>query len=140
MKKIIKSFLMMLLAIILCMTSLPIYATDTCSTITPRLSHMNKATFDFLADSSGGHVEVYYYGNSSSFVQAKISVKVQKQFLWVFWSDVDEWSSTSTELYGNFYHIFTLNGSGTYRAQFTLEVTGADGTIDVVTDTIENSY
>lgn len=140
MRKIIKSFLMMLLAIILCMTSLPIYATATCSTITPRLSHMNKATFDFLADSSGGHAEVYYYGNSSSFVQAKISIKVQKQFLWVFWSDVDEWSSTSTELYGNFYHIFTLNGSGTYRAQFTLEVTGADGTIDVVTDTIENSY
>ena len=41
--------------------------------------------------------------------------------------------------YGIFEHEMSLNGSGTYRATFMLEVTGADGTVDVITDTIENA-
>lgn len=140
MKKIMKSIFLISLAILMCITSLPIYATDTQNDINPRLSHMNTSSFSFSVDGSGGYAQADYIGYSASFVQAKITIKVQKRFLWVFWNDVGEWSATSTSLDDVFYHVFSLNGSGTYRAEFTLEVTGTDGTVDVVTDTLESSY
>jgi hypothetical protein len=69
-----------------------------------------------------------------------LTVKVEKRFLLVFWNEVGTWSSTSTELYGYFSHVMPLNGSGTYRATFTLEVLGKDGTLDVITDTLTSDY
>lgn len=140
MKQIMKSVFLILLSILMCVTSLPIYAIDTKNELNPRLSHMDKASFSFSVDRSGGYAKADYIGYSASFLQAKITIKVQKRFLWVFWNDVGEWSATSTSLDDVFYHEFSLNGSGTYRAEFTLEVTGTDGTVDVVTDTLESSY
>ena len=72
-------------------------------------------------------------------MSAKLTVTVEKRFLWAFWNDVGTWTSTSTGIYGIFEHEMSFNGSGTYRATFMLEVTGADGTVDVITDTIENA-
>lgn len=70
----------------------------------------------------------------------EVTVKLQKKFLLLFWTDVDEWSSSSTENYGDFYHVFELNGTGTYKATFTLTITGTDGTVDTVTKEIESKY
>ena len=58
----------------------------------------------------------------------------------MFWNEVGTWTTASMDLDGHFYHIMTLNGSGTYRATFTLQVTGVDMTVDVVEGTIESSY
>ena len=99
---------------------------------------MAGASFSFDATSSVGYIATTYTGYSSSFVSAKLTVKVEKQFLFFFWNEVGTWTSTSTELLGSFYHEMVLTGAGTYRATFTLEVTGTDGTVDVITDTIEN--
>ncbi|MBO5715200.1 MAG: hypothetical protein J6S23_02260 [Clostridia bacterium] len=138
MKKTLKATMLVILSLIMCLASMPICATESENQITPRLSHMADASFSFDATSSVGYIDATYTGYSASFVSAKLTVTVEKRFLWAFWNDVGTWTATSTELLGSFYHEMSLNGSGTYRATFVLEVTGADGTVDVVDMVIES--
>ena len=140
MKKALKSILLILMSMLICLTSIPVYAAESESQVMPRLSHMDSASFAFNATSSGGYISVEYTGYEASFVSAKLTVKVEDRFLWVFWSEVGTWTATSTEVYGDFYYVMPLNAAGTYRATFTLEVTGKDGTVDIITDTIESAY
>ena len=137
MRKITKPLVAILLIAILSMTSVTTFASN--DTISPRLSHANGANFTFSATANGGYADVTYYGYDS-FVRADLTVKVEKRFLLVFWNYVDEWSASSTEIDGDFFHTFELNGSGTYRATFTLLITGNDGTVDTITDVIESKY
>ena len=138
MKKTLKSTILVMLSLLMCLTSIPVCAAESENQIMPRLSHMDSAAFSFDATSSVGYIAATYTGYDASFVSAKLTVTVEKRFLWAFWNDVGTWTSTSTDLYGSFYHEMSLNGSGTYRATFTLEVTGTDGTVDVITDTLES--
>lgn len=145
MTKITKTLLIMCLAIIMCFSSVPLTAfatenNDTASTISPRWSHLGNVNFIFSATSSGGHTEVSYSGYSDSFAQADIHVKLQKKFLLLFWTDVDEWSMSSTEINESYYHCFTLDGTGTYKATLTFTVTGTDGTVDTYTKELESKY
>ena len=137
MKKITKTLVAIFLIAIMSLTSLTAFAAE--GGITPRLSHADGARFSFSATSSGGYVKVTYEGYDS-FVRANLTVKVQKRFLLVFWNDVTEWSTSSTSTIGSISHTLSLNGSGTYRATFTLTVTGNNGTVDTITDTSESSY
>lgn len=139
MKRIVKTLMLVSLSVIMCLTSMPIYASEAESGISPRLSHTCEASYSFDATSSIGYIFASYTGVDTTFVSAKLTVKVEKQFLFFFWNEVSTWTSTSTEVFGDFYHEMPLSGSGTYRATFTLEVTGTDGTVDVITDTIENA-
>ncbi len=144
MNKITKTLLIICLAIIMCFTSVPITTfaaeNNTQSTITPRWSHLSDVAFSFAATSTGGHVNISYYGYTDSFARADIHVKLQKKFLLVFWTDVDEWSASSTECEDIFSHTFALNGTGTYKATLTFTATGTDGSTDSFTDEIENKY
>ena len=135
MKKITKTLVAILLIAVMSLANVVAFATD--EGINPRLSHMESGGFSFAAYDNIGHIDVTYHGYDS-FVRADLNVKVQKRFLLVFWSDVYEWNASSTEKNGDFYHECELDGSGMYRAKFTLTVTGNDGTVDTVTDTIEN--
>ena len=139
MKKTVKTFLLIALSMLMCFTSIPAYATEVENKVMPRLSHIGDASFVFDATSSGGIIEATYTGYEPSFVSAKLTVKVEKRFLWVFWNEVGTWTATSTEIDGFFSHVMALDGSGTYRAAFTLEITGIDGTVDVVDSVIENA-
>lgn len=140
MKKTVKTIILIVLSMLMCLTNISAYATESENAIMPRLSHIGDASFAFLADASGGHISADYTGYSASFLGAKLTVKVEKRFLLVFWNEVGTWSETSTELNGSFYHVMPLNGSGKYRATFTLEVLGTDGTLDVVDMVIESDY
>ena len=139
MKKIVKTLMLVSLAMIMCLTSMPIYASEAEGGISPRLTHTNEASYSFDATSSIGYIFASYTGVSATFVSAKLTVKVEKQFLFFFWSEVGTWTSTSTDLDGIFYHEMALTGAGTYRATFTLEVTGTNGTVDVIDGVIENA-
>lgn len=139
MKKIVKTLMLISLAMIMCLTSMPIYASEAESGISPRLTHTNGASYSFDATSSIGYIDATYTGVRATFVSAKLTVKVEKQFLFFFWNEVDTWTATSTEILGRFYHEMPLTGAGTYRATFVLEVTGADGTVDVIDGVIENA-
>ena len=135
MKKITKTLVAIILIAILSMTNVMAFATD--EGISPRLSHMEDGGFSFAARDNVGYIGVTYYGYDS-FVRADLNVKIQKRFLLVFWNDVYEWNASSTELNGAFVHEFDIEKSGTYRALFTLLVTGNDGTVDTVTFEIED--
>ena len=140
MKKALKSTILVILSLLMCLASMPVCATESENQITPRLSHMADASFSFDATSSVGYIAATYTGYSASFVSAKLTVTVEKRFLLVFWNEVGTWTSTSTDIHGSFYHEMPLDGKGTYyRATFTLEVTGTDGTVDVITDTLESA-
>ena len=137
MKKITKVLVAILLIAVMSMTSVVAFAEN--EIISPRLSHISRSDFLFTVSDSGGEVCTIYSGYDS-FTRAEITVKVQKRFLLVFWNDVGEWSATSTKGNGSFSHTFALNGSGTYRAVFTLKVYGTDGTYDTIEKTIESKY
>ena len=139
MKQIVKTLMLISLAMIMCLTSIPIYASEAESGISPRLTHTNGASYSFDATSSIGYIFASYTGVSATFVSAKLTVKVEKQFLFFFWSEVGTWTSTSTDLDGRFYYEMPLTGAGTYRATFTLEVTGSDGTVEVLDTVIEST-
>ncbi len=142
MKRITRPTIALLLVLILSMTSITTVSASEAvpnynEGIMPILEHVGYASFAFSALSDGGHTSIEYEG-SDSFVRADVTVKVEKRFLLVFWNDVDEWSASSTDPEGYFYHLFTLNGNGTYRATITLTITGSDGTVDTITDEIES--
>ena len=135
MRKITKTLIAILLIAVLSMTNVVAFAIE--ETIDPRLSHTGVGGFSFAAVDNVGYIGVTYYGYDS-FVRADLNVKVQKRFLLVFWNDVYEWNASSTELNGAFVHEFDIEKSGTYRAKFTLLITGTDGTVDTVTLEIED--
>lgn len=138
MKKFVKTLMLVSLSLIMSLSSMPIYASEAEGSISPRLTHTNEASYSFDATSSVGYIYANYTGVSATFVSAKLTVKVEKQFLFFFWNEVDTWTATSTEVLGRFYHEMPLTGAGTYRATFTLEVTGSDGTVEVLDTVIES--
>ena len=137
MKKITKSLVAIFMIAILSMTSVTSLASN--EGISPRLSHANGADFSFSATSNGGHLDVTYLGYDS-FVRADLTVTIEKRFLLVLWNEVGFWRTTSTDKYGHFYNLIPLDGSGKYRATFTLLITGNDGTVDTITFELEDSY
>lgn len=137
MRKITKTLLITLLTLIMCFNAMSVNASA--AEIEPRLSHVNSVDFTFTASEAGGITLVRCCGYDS-FERIDVNVKLQKRFLLVFWNDVDEWNASSTDPYAILDHTFALNGTGTYRATFTVTVTGSDGTVDVITDTIEGKY
>ena len=137
MRKITKTLLIPILTLIMCFSATSINASA--AGIQPRLSHVMGVDFSFTASESGGRTLITCYGYDS-FERVDVNVKLQKRFLLVFWTDVDEWNASSTDPNALLTHVFTLNGTGTYRATFTVNVTGSDGTVDVITETIESKY
>ena len=137
MRKITKTLVAILLIAVLSMTSITSFASD--EGIAPRLSHANNANFSFSATANGGYIDVTYLGYVS-FVRADLTVKIEKSFLFFFWTEVDTWSASNTRIDGYFVHTFNLTGSGTYRATFTLTITGNDGTVDTIPFVLEDSY
>ena len=136
MKKITKTLIALFLIAILGMTNVTASASN--EGIMPCLSHMSNGSFSFAATADGGYVDVTYYGYES-FVRADLSVKIEKKFLFFFWNEVGTWSTWSNDIDGHFYHTIPLDGSGTYRATFTLLITGNDGTVDTIERVIESN-
>ena len=138
MKKITKTLVAILLIAILSMTTITSFANE--QGISPRLSHTEGANFSFSATANGGYIDVTYYGYDDSFVRADLTVKIEKRFLFFFWTEITTWSASSNEIEGHFANKFDLDGSGTYRATFTLKVTGNDGTVDTIEQVLESDY
>ena len=116
-------------------------------TVTPRFTNCDQCNFIFrVLDPGEAHVGVTYFAKSNVFTQAKLTVKIQKKFLGLFWRTVDigttndEWIAYSNDVYGEFYNYFSVDGTGTYRAVICLEIYGTSGAVDTIEDTIEYKY
>ena len=140
MKKVCRASLSVFLAVIvLCMGAIHAFATD--EGISTYLTNCNDITISFGVSDSVASFYVSYTGREETFTQAKLTVQVQKQFLGLFWRDAaDEWVGYCTEIRGDFYDYIPVDGHGTYRAVFELEVRGNTGRVDVIEDTIEYIY
>ena len=140
MSRRMKTPMAILMAFAMCLSTflLPIGAAN--ATPSPRLSNLFSANFAFLADEDGGEATVSYEGYEHKFVKAVITFKLQKKYMLFFWEDLDEWTGSSTELYGHFVHVFPLDGKGTYRVNMSLAVVGNDGSADVIEDSMESTY
>ena len=147
MKKFFKPLLTLLLSTAILVSGIvAVSANGGTNEIMPRWNVVNQKNIIFKVANNNAIVNVTYDANSTNFQKANLTVKIQKRFLLVFWSTVDigytnnEWTASSTNLSGNFYNTFTVNGTGTYRAQITLEIIGKNGQKDVIEETIEYEY
>lgn len=82
-----------------------------------------------------------YYGLSNITKKVEMETKIQKKvaFIWVTVKD-GKWTDTSTASSLSKSHSVQLTDSGTYRAKTDFVFTGADGTVEKATKTIEKSY
>lgn len=147
-----KLFATIMAVILLCSAYLPLltvtgYAADGDISISPYYVNCTGCSCTFSAAYGGqAHVSVTYSAKSDAFTYAKLTVKIQKRVLGIFWSTVDigepdnEWVAYCYDVYGSFYNSFPLESTGTYRAVFTVEFHGTSGEVDVIEDTIESAY
>ena len=138
MKKTFHTLLSVLLTlIILCTGVLPAFAAD--EGVSTYLTNCSGANMSFTVVDGEASFVVTYSARSSTFTQAKLTVQIQKKFLGFFWRDAaDEWVGYCTDLNGVLAASIPVDGSGTYRAIFTLEVFGT-GDTDVIEETIKGT-
>ncbi len=139
MKKLTRTLTLLLTVVILCVSILPlfVYAEDG---ISPYYLNTNSCNLYFTSTSGDASATVIYKGNSSTFSHIVVTVKIQKRFLGIFWSNVDEWTKTSYTVNGYVEDTTPLEKTGTYRAVFTVEIYGKDGSVDTIEDTITSTY
>ena len=123
-----------------------VYASDANAGVAPCLDYAYDASMAFVVIDPGvANFMVSYNGNPNTFMVAKLTVTFEKRFLGVFWRTVDigwennEWVGRNADLQGDFYDNVTLDGTGTYRANFKLEIMGADSS-DVIEESIVCNY
>lgn len=144
MKKRVKMIVAVMLSILMlwcgCVSA---YARDTDAGVVPCLDNAYDTSFSFVVVDPGvADFVVSYIGNPNTFAVAKLTVTFEKKFLGLFWRTVDigtennEWIEYCGDQQGDFIGLVTLDGTGTYRANFKLEVMGFD-TADVIEKTME---
>lgn len=128
-----------LVCTLLCMSMLHAFAET--GEISPRLTNVSGATTHFEVVDGEAYFYASYEGRAATFSQAQLRVQVQKKVLGLFWRNVgDEWVGYNSVLDGYFYDSISVDGTGTYRANFTLTIYGTQGVNDVIEDTIEVKY
>ena len=140
MKKSFKLLLPLLLScVLLCMSIVPAYAD---SQPTPRFTNTIGCDMAFVVNANGAHFSVSYEAIEETFLQAKLTVKLEKKVLGLFWTQVgDTWTSDYCYDYlGYISGILPASGKGTYRATFKLTVYGNQGIADVIDHTIDARY
>ena len=107
--------------------------------ISPRLNNVADVGMQFSIDSNGTAKVVAFFDGDSTTTSATIKIKIQKQFLFFFWTDVIEWTDETTEK--SYAKSFSTQvDSGTYKATIEYTIRGTGGEPDVITDTIERTY
>ena len=140
MKKSFKLWLPLLLScVLLCMSIVPAYAD---SQPTPRYTNTIGCNMAFVVNANGAHFSVSYETIEETFLQAKLTVKLEKKVLGLFWTQIgDTWTSDYCYDYlGYISGTLPADGKGTYRATFKLTVYGNQGIADVIDHTIDARY
>lgn len=140
MKKVIKCWIPILLScVLLCLSILPVYADEQ---PTPRFTNIRDCDISFSVNASGASFSSSYVAREDTFLQARLTVKLEKKVLGLFWTDVgDTWvSDYCYNAVGHIYGTIPADGKGIYRATLRLTVYGNQGIADVVEDTMEVRY
>ncbi len=108
--------------------------------IAPCLNNTSTANTGFVIEDGIGYVTISYEGYPGIATSATITTKIQKQFLFFFWTDVAEWVD---EIEGSDYlggHSTNITSKGTYKAVVKYVIRGTGGADDVFTSEVEYNY
>ena len=147
MKTNVKKIITVLLSILMlwcgCIST---YADNADEGVAPCLDYAYDFSMSFVVIAPGvAEFFVSYNGNPNTFMVAQLTVTFEKRYLGVFWRTVDigtennEWIGYNADLQGEFFDSITMDGTGTYRAHFKLEIMGADSS-DVIEKTMQCQY
>ena len=147
MKQSVKTIISILLTILMLWCGgTAAYASETDAGIAPCLDYAYDASMAFgVIDPGVADFFVSYNGNPDTFMVAQLTVTFEKKVLGVFWRTVEigtennEWIGYNADLRGEFYDYVTLDGTGTYRANFILTIYGADSS-DIIEKTMTYKY
>ena len=147
MKQSVKTIISILLTILMLWCGgTAAYASETDAGIAPCLDYAYDASMAFgVIDPGVADFFVSYNGNPDTFMVAQLTVTFEKKVLGVFWRTVEigtennEWVGYNADLRGEFYDYVTLDGTGTYRANFRLEIMGADSS-DIIEESMSYKY
>lgn len=141
-----KAIIILLACFIMCAYPQPVHAATGNYHIVPYHLNVDKCNVYFYVQNDVANIIIDYFGKSSTFLRADVTVKIQKRFLLTFWKDVDigcannEWKDSSIFLNGTFSQSFAVDGSGYYRALITVKFYGTTGVVDTVEFTEEFNY
>lgn len=114
--------------------------------IMPRLNNTASTNTTFVIDSNGAAtIKVSFIGFEGITTGATIKIKLQKQFLFFFWQDVDIGGDDDNilryEVVGDNYNksLSLSLSSGTYKLQVEYEIRGTAGSSDILAEEIELS-
>ena len=99
--------------------------------VTPRYNNASDVLCEFNIQNDEAIIvaRVTGYDGVTSHITVKVTLK-KKMLLGLWWSDIDEWTASSTNASDTF--EFTKDvGSGTYRCTFKVTVEGSGGSADV---------
>ena len=146
-KRILTLVLILSMLFVMGIGTFTVSAAENEGTVTPRFTNCDQCNFIFrVLDPGEAHISVTYYARPDVFTEAKLTVKIQKKVLGVFWQTLtingssDEWWAYSYATIDQFYKYFPVDGKGTYRAIFCVEISGTSGVVDVIESTIEYKY
>lgn len=102
-------------------------------TVEPRFNNASdiKCNFSIQNDLAIAHINVNGYNNVTSRITVNVTLE-KKGLFGLWWSDVDEWTDSSTYATDTF-EFTKYVGSGTYRCTFEVTVEGSGGSADVYT-------
>lgn len=144
MKRKLKTGLTLVLAaVLLCLFTVSAYAADADADagIMPCYENCEEANMHFSVANDTATFYASMVGTADTFMEAKLTVTIEKRFLGLFWNDVgEEWVGYTENPNGVIYGTMAVDGTGTYRANFKLIVYGNHGIADVIEQTIEYKY
>ncbi len=137
---------------LMCTLSLQAYATGDITSsgnddmVAPCYDNCGRCTTSFTVSGGTAYVAVTYEAYEDSFSYAKITFKLEKQFLFFFWQTVDigepndEWVDYCYDVFGGFENSWDIDAnSGLYRCVMTIEIHGKDGSVDIIEDVTEST-
>ncbi len=102
---------------------------------------------NFTIDGSGNAtVGLQYIAKPGEFNEARVSVKIKKRVLGIFWDTVEigypdnEWVAYGFGENMTLSETFALEATGTYHAIFNITFYGTDGSTDEIEETLEAVY
>lgn len=105
-------------------------------TATPRYNNVRTVECSFYVENDVAFIAIYVAGYNSVTSNIDVYAKLEKKGLFgLWWSDVDEWTASSTYATDTFEFTKSV-GSGTYRCTLEVTVEGSGGSADVYTDEI----
>ena len=122
MKRQLAALLTVLMLLSLCVT---VSATDI---VMPY--EVDRTLGGFIIDSSGiAQIDYGCIGDSTT-ESIRVTVKLEKRTLLLFWKDVETWTVNVNGTSVSDYLTYQLTDGGTYRCTITYEVTSSDGTVE----------